>query len=299
MTKKCGRLKKSTAPKWRRLGLDHVRAGRYPCGLCGIETQLTKTHVPSQCAGNVGLVFRQFFLTGADQMLRPSRRYAGGLHVYGLCQDCNGLQARYEAAYGEFAQALYPCWIRGDLSIPNGRIELPSQEIAPGAIARSVAIGMFGLNAKLRELYPQLADSLCQRLDSIQLPRDIQLRLALARGTTARITGPVLGHGLLSGVGFSTMAQIYFPPLAWQFADDGPPVVLQKPSLLDRQGWADVSDWISYAPTDRRDLHSLGRSLPAVVHPTRDRERANDWTEVLANDLTFILGCDEVPDFRP
>ena len=69
-------------------------------------------------------------------------------------------------------------------------------------------------------------------------------------------------------------------------------------SLLDRQGWADVSDWISYATTDRRDLHLLVRSLPAVVHPTRDQERASDWTEVLANSMTFTLGCDEVQDFR-
>jgi hypothetical protein len=119
------------------------------------------------------------------------------------------------------SQALYPCWIRGDLSIPNGRIELPSQEIAPGAIARSVVIGMFGLNAKLRELYPQLADSLRQRLDSIQLPRDIQLWLALARGTTARITGHVLGHGLLSGVG-TTSASAPAPPRHRQlFVDRG------------------------------------------------------------------------------
>lgn len=270
MTKKRDRPKKAQPQSGRRLGLDHVRTGRYPCGLCGTKTRLTRTHVPPQCAGNTGLVFRQFFLTGADQMLRPGRRHIGGLHVYGLCGDCNGLQAQYDAAYGEFAQALYPYWIRGDILIPNGRMALPTQEVAPGAIARSVLIGMFGLNANLRMLYPQLADSLCQQLGSIQLPPDIQLRLALARGTAARVTGPVLGYGLLSRIGFSTMAQIYFPPLAWQLADDCPPSVLPRPSLLDRQGWADVSDWISYVPTDRRDLHSLARSLPAAAHPIYD-----------------------------
>lgn len=298
MTKKSDRPKGARPQGSHRMGLDHVRTGRYPCGLCGNKTRLTKTHVPPQCAGNTGLVFRQFFLTDADQILRPGKRQIGGLHVYGLCQDCNGLQAPYDAAYGEFAQALYPCWIRGDFSIPNGRMELPAQEITPGAIARSVVIGMFGFNANLRKLYPQLADSLSQRLDSIQLPHDIQLRLALARGTAARVTGPMLGHGP-TGVGFSTMAQIYFPPLAWQLADDCPPTVLQKPSLLDRQGWVDVSDWISYAPTDRRDLRSLVRSLPAAAHPFHDQERAGDWTELFADSITFILGCDEVPDFRP
>lgn len=172
----------------RRLGLDHVHRYRYPCGLCGAKTRLTKTHVPPQCAGNTGLVFRQFFLTSTDQILRRGSRQIGGLHVYGLRQDCNGLQALYEGAYGEFAQALYPCWIRRDLAIPGGRMELPDQEIAPGAIARSVLIGVFGLNANLRNLYPQLAESLCQRSDSIELPDDIQLRLALARGTTAGVT---------------------------------------------------------------------------------------------------------------
>lgn len=112
-----------------------------------------------------------------------------------------------------FAQALYPYWIREDILIPNGRIALPAQEVAPGAIIRSVLIGMFGLNANLQILYPRLANSLCRQLDSIQLPPGIQLRLALARGTAARVTGPVLGYSLLSRVGFSTMARIYFPPL--------------------------------------------------------------------------------------
>jgi hypothetical protein len=233
-------------------------------------------------------------------MLRQSRRTAGGLHVYGLCQDCNGLQARYDAAYGEFVQALYPCWIRGDLAIPGGRMEVPDQEIAPGAIARSVIIGMFGFNANLRKSHPQLADSLRQRIDSIELPSDIQLRLALARGTTARVTGPMLGYGLRTGVGFKTMAQIYFPPLAWQLADDDcPSSILQTPSLLDRQDWADVSGWMSYAPTDKRNLRSLVRSLPAVVHPKHEQTLASDWTELFADSITFLLGCDEVPDFRP
>jgi hypothetical protein len=297
VAKKRDRLK-GAQQRRRRLGLDHVRKHRYPCGLCGTETRLTKTHVPPQCAGNTGLVFRQFFLIGTGQILRRGGRQIGGLHVYGLCQDCNGLQALYDGAYGEFAQALYPCWIRGDLAIPGGRMEIPEQDIAPGAIARSVVIGMFGLNANLRELYPQLAISLCQRVDSIELPNDIQLRLALARGTTARVTGSMLGYGLLTGVGFSTMAQVYFPPLAWQLADDCPSSVLQKSSLLDRQGWADVSNWISYAPTHRRNLRSLARSLPAVVYPHHDQALASDWTELFADSITFILGCDEVPDFR-
>jgi hypothetical protein len=297
MANKRGRSKGPQPRSSYLVGLDRSRKRRYPCGLCGTKTQLTRTHVPPQCAGNTGLVYRRFWIS-RDQTLSHGRPQIGGLHVYGLCKKCNGIQALYDPAYCELARALYPCWIRGEVALPGGRMELPNPQIAPGAVARSVLVSMFGLNANLRMMYPQLAESLHQQADSIQLPVDVQLRLALARGTTARVTGPIFGHSIRTRIGFSTMAQIYFPPLAWQLADNNPPAIPNGPSLLDRQGWADVSNWIMSIPADRRNLHSLVRSLPAVVHPTHDARHAEDWSELFADSITFILGCNEVSDFR-
>lgn len=277
------------------IGLIRQRGLPYPCGLCGREEKLTQTHVPPRCAGNSNVVSRQSLLTRRE-ILHRSRSERGGLHVYGLCKRCNNLQSLYDEAYCDLARSLFPCWIRGGIVTSGNRMELPSQQIAPGVVARSILIGMFGLDANLRVLYPELADSLLHKADSLRLPGDLRLLLALARGTTARVTGSILGNNVVTMFGISTMAQVYFPPMAWQLVVDYP--VSLGPSLLDSQGWADVSKWLSYPPTNKYDLRKLVPSLPIVVHPTRDPQHASCWSEISSGDTTFIVECEHLPDFR-
>src|SRR5205814_2707893 len=113
----------------------------------------------------------------------------------------------------------------------------------------------------LRELYPELAAALVRRAAAVRLPADVRLRLALARGTQARVTGPIVGSFLIGQtpngrpLGIASHAQIYFPPLAWQLS-------YGDWDLLDLQGWADVSDWLERPADEVVALPDLCPKLP-------------------------------------
>lgn len=277
------------------LGLVRRHGTQHPCGLCGITAPMTKTHVPPQCAGNRGLVGR-WHVVSDGQQARRGRRLHGGLYVYGLCASCNNLASRYDAAYGELAAAVRGCWVISDVTIPSNRIALPAANVKPGAVARSILIGMFGIAPNLREIIPDTAHDLQQAASSVAPPGTADLRLALARGLRARLTGPVGGMFLFGTKingrppGVMTLAQVYFPPLAWQLADS-------EPSLLDVEGWAIVTSWLGYSPEDVVQLNELVPSLPLVVHPLHDAAaRAEAWTEMFSDQIAPILEADRVPE---
>lgn len=171
------------------LGLRLRHGEPADCGLCGQTVPLTRTHVPPQCAGNSQGVQRHYLQTvtadGVPTVVRARKSWAGGLYVYGLCGQCNSNAGRWDGAYGALATALRPCWSSGVLATPGGRIDLPSYEFSPSSVARSVLMGMFGVNRGLRARHPALAQGLLDAAEPLALPPDLRLRVALAKGTTA------------------------------------------------------------------------------------------------------------------
>jgi hypothetical protein len=273
-----------------------------PCGLCGSVTRLTKTHVPPKCAGNDHLVYRRSLVVN-NQIVRDGRALEGGLHVYGLCVDCNGIQSQYDNEYKKLKVTVQSCWVRGDLFVPK-KIALPARPINPGAVARTVLIGMFGLDTRLRELFPETAEALLLQHDSVKLPRELRLYVALCRGVRARVSGSILWIDAARAVGqggaqlgVHSRGQIYFPPLAWQLADLDPPPMPMEP-LLDRQGWVDVSNWLLLDPRHEQDLNTLVPSLPAVTYPNWDPEHPAGGIELFPSDSTFLLECEDVTSTR-
>lgn len=285
-----------------KLGLVRQKKEALACGLCGSSSPLTRTHIPPQCAGNRGLVGRRHFVLheGRAQL---SKRSPGGLYVYGLCASCNNLQSRFDDGYRELVAAVRHLWVRHGQFRTVGRLDLPDDEISPGAVARSVLIGFFGLSPHIRIRFPHLADQLLCGQPSVQLPTEVRLRFALARGAKARATGATAGyfyrprpsHG--GPVGIVNLGQVYFPPLAWQLAP--PPesrlLVSAPQSLLDREGWADVTAWLQRDPDDREKLSGLCSSLPAVMHPLHHPDEAEWWVEMFSEEITEFVECDNVP----
>jgi hypothetical protein len=225
------------------------------------------------------------------------------LYVFGLCADCNSFQSRFDGAYGELAKHVRNLWIRDWRIGTAGRVPLPNDEIRPGAVARSVLVGFLGLSPQLRVNFPEIAQQLLVDAPSVRLPAKLRLRLALARGTMARVTGSMAGFIAIGHapdedpVGIVNVGQVYFPPLAWQLAPPEPPALLIKPSrsLLDLQGWADVSSWLQYEPDVRRKLSSLCPTLPAVAHPRHHPAQAEWWVEMFSHKIIEILECDYLP----
>ena len=260
------------------------------CGLCGQRGRLTKTHTPPQCAGNRGHVRRFMVLSDAQNRARASTKMIGGIHFYGLCGRCNSsVQGRWDASYCVLAKELWPLAADKRIHLPAGRIKLPSVEIQPGAVARSVLASCFALNPNLRNIYPTLATDLIRNAATVTLEPPMDLFLALTRGPFARATGAIGGFYLLrpkirnKNIGVMSMAQIYFPPLAWQLAD------APESRLLELEGWSTVSSWLRFDPNDRAVLNELVPDLPLVVHPTRAPGGMDDWTELLSEEAAFVV----------
>lgn len=138
-------------------------------------TPLTKTHVPPRSAGNTGLVSRRTTLTlsrGGTQTARHSLPRIGGIHFYGLCVSCNQLQNLYDSAYVDLVDIALP-WLRTPLALPSGPREPTTAKIRPGAVARSVLIPMFGLNANLRHVAADVAAALHAETPSVTLPSNL------------------------------------------------------------------------------------------------------------------------------
>lgn len=275
------------------VGLRRRRRDDGPCGLCGSIGPLSRTHVPPQCAGNDHGVQRIYFhiiqANGEQALVRSNRRLHGGLYVYGLCGDCNSAASKWDVAYKQLSDILQSCWVKGSLIVPGNRIALPSAQCVPSAVARSVLMGLFGVNHVLRERFPDLAANLLNGLDPIDLPADVQLRVALARGTVGRLTGAMHSMKVLntqSGVIEKMLsdASVYFPPLAWQ-------LVSRESSYLDAQGWGDASSWLSAPIGERRSVSDLCHSLPLVQQPSQDPNEWDSFVHLYADTLTPIVEC--------
>jgi hypothetical protein len=271
------------------------------CGLCGISASMTKAHVPAQMAGNTTAVRSFRYVSRLSdpkdsfRVVRRSSSLDGGLWMYGLCEECNGVrQPPFEVAYKDFAGQLKGLWVRSNaLSVPNP-VTVPDVIFLPGAVARAVMTGMYAMNPRLRFLYPDVADALVRGDVSVTLPPDLRLRFAIARGTRARISGSDGGFLIMQTVkgkpvGFTSFGSIYFPPFAWQLVPDEAP-------LIDRQRWADVSAWLTISPDDERLFSTVCEpTLPLVMHPTHDPAYSRLWTEVRAPEFSESVECPDLP----
>jgi hypothetical protein len=277
------------APK--AMGHENTRRGR--CGLCGQVRPLTKTHVPPQCAGNRGRVKRFTIVSDDEHRAAATSRRIGGVHFFGLCSTCNGvIQGQWDRHYGELAKALWPFAVGTSLTLPGGNLAMSDMEIRPGAVARCVMAGAFALNPKLQDVHPALATELLTGTSTITMPAPLRLLMAITTGPFARVTGSIGGWYMFrpkvggKNLGIMSLAQIYFPPLAWQIAD------LDESILLQKERWQDVSDWLEMQPDASVSLSSLVPKLPTVTHPAQRPGGREDWVELLGDEACFIVESD-------
>lgn len=268
------------------IGHGSVRRGR--CGLCGRQRDLSKTHVPPRCAGNRGRVKRFTVVSDPEHRAAATTPRIGGIHFFGLCSGCNsGVQAGWDPAYCEMARALSAFVLGSPLLLPRGPLTMPADRVQPGAVARSVLVGALALNPRLRVVNPETATALLEGHDSVPLPPTLRLGLALTLGPIARVTGSIAGYQMFrpkvrgQNIGMMSLAQIYFPPLAWQLAD------ADRSVLFAHEGWVDVSDWLNRDPSIAVPLNRLVPRLP-VVHPHRV-SNGDDWVELLGDGACFIV----------
>jgi hypothetical protein len=145
---------------------------------------MTKAHVPPKCAGNQMLTKRYHLMVKGHEV-STGRPDPGGIHLPGHCIDCNGLASRYDAEYGAFAASLEPCWNKSlTLSLPK-QITVPDVDFDPGAVVRSILLGMCATGTLIEKQWPGLPISLTTG-EPVELPADMKLYLALARGRSAR-----------------------------------------------------------------------------------------------------------------
>ena len=151
---------------------------------------------------------------------------------------------------------------------------------------------MFGINLRLRLLFPELAHDLLHEPvpghGPIRWPDQLILRVGLTHPLLPNVG--VLSSGvwamrvLSERVVHFSFADIAFPPLVWTLvAPDDDNAAELGPQIT--HALADASDWVHYGP-DRTnvDLRSLTRALPAIALPLLTSR--NDWVELLTRDGT-------------
>jgi hypothetical protein len=269
---------------FRRLGLYRPR-GMGRCGLCGQQRKMTEAHVPPGAVGN-RVPFRERAQWVSDNNgARLSGWKPGGLSVYGLCGDCNSLTSdKADPAYIDFHRQV------SSLRSPSAQRLMPSPgmvpaRVAPRLVARSVLVGLFAINDRLQEHFPDLAHDLRADVDHLQLAEGLRLSLALADGPRARIGGPVGYMRVLNKREIHMpMAEVWFPPFAWCLGSSRS----TKPSLGPEitSTWGDVTDWIRYSPDLTTDLRNVVGPLPVVQPP---QFGADGWVILTGDEVMTAL----------
>ncbi|STZ24064.1 Uncharacterised protein [Mycolicibacterium aichiense] len=282
------------------LGLVDRRRTKKPCGICGIKKRMTQSHIPPRCAGNEMLVKRYRLVVNGNEV-DSGRQDPGGIHLYGLCGDCNSQAGQFDNSYGDFARQLQPLWIKSRQMYVPPMISMPSITFDPGAVVRSILLGMCATGPVVHRNWPDWPRQLFGATP-VEMPPGVRLFLALARGVTARVAGPIAGFPIVgpqlrrdaSGapVGINAVASVYFPPFAWELIYPG------ETSLTDER-WADVSKWTTIRPGDTRVLSELVPALPAVYHPWHDPSRNQNWLELFSSEITRIVECANVEGGPP
>ena len=238
---------------------------------------------------------------GRGTDVSPGRQDVGGIHLYGLCAKCNGKASKFDGAYGEFARAMDPLWFkRWQIHLPPLITTLPV-EFDPGSVVRSI-LGMCATGPLIKRHWAELPLQLATG-EPVEMPSEIRLYLALARGLTARVAGPILGYhaagpnhrkdSLGVPVGRGAVASVYFPPLAWEL------VLGTIESTLPDEGWADVSSWTEIRAGDTHSFSDLVAALPAVCHPKHHPTRHQHWLDLVDTEAAPIVQCANVKGGPP
>ena len=261
------------------------------CQLCRRSADLTRAHVPPQCAGNTGNGVARMRPYLHDEVMRHDSPKDGGLCLRTICRECNTLASQYDDAYGDFAQRVN----QGDrlkalsFALPGHSGGVPAVYVSPGRVARSLLHGMVALAPSLHLVHAELVDKLVRDEAEVRLPPGLQLRVARVRGPACRISS---AYSMMQVLGerqvYDVFAEICFPPLIWVLCSCSPPSESLGPSLVDRERWGDATDWIRYSRIAlRSDLRDVLDRLPVTVHPTR-RDRVN-WIEMSSPDHSYLL----------
>lgn len=262
---------------------------------------MTKAHVPPQCAGNSMLVPEYKLMSDGD-VVSIGRQRLGGIHFLGHCRPCNSrIGERYDKSYGEFADILRPSWVKDWRIACPPKIEVPDGAFNPGKVIRSILLGMCALTPFMQQYHSDFVKKLMSG-ESVALPGDLKLYLALARGMSARVNGTVAGFYIggpkqkrgVDGLprGINAVASVYFPPLAWELVHDGT-------SIVGEDGWVDVSEWSERAPCETHQVSEFFTELPVVAHPQHTPGDHEYWIELFANDLAPFSECMNILNQNP
>jgi hypothetical protein len=211
----------------------------------------------------------------------------GGLWLRTLCQQCNHLASKYDEAYGDLAKQISRVdRLQSKAVALPASAGVPGVPVAPGRVARSVLLGMVAVAPSFGLVHQRFLDELMGDGD-LRLPSGLQLRVARVQHLQCRVSSAYWMQQIL-GVRqhYDVFAEICFYPFLWVLHSSSPRSL--GPSLVDREGWGDATDWVCYDPTVvRADLRDVLRGLPVTVHPTR-RDR-NNWMELLGDEGSYVL----------
>lgn len=151
----------------------------------------------------------------------------------------------------------------------------------------------FALNPQLRTLFPDVAKGLSLNRPG-PLPDELDLRLAVAIGRRARVTGSMAGFYLFGPrsrgrpIGVMSHAQMHFAPLAWQL------VSADAADLLDAEGWPSIRDWATWGDSTGANLDELLQPLPPVRLAREHPEHGWTWSELLTDGNCFVVECGDI-----
>ncbi|MEU4651680.1 hypothetical protein [Nocardia fluminea] len=256
---------------------------------------MTKAHLPPRCAGNDNAVTRSNWMVAGDTVTL-GRAEGGGIWFRGQCVRCNSQAAPFDLAVGELASHLRPLWLAASSTSASTMMPLPAVTFQPGAVARSIVLGMSAVSPGILQRWPDVR-RLLDPAAPAALPSGMKLYVAMTRGRTAWVSGHLCGFynagprapqrtkegqpRLLNAV-----ASVFFPPLAWQLVEDGA-------EMLDEQRWADISQFLSIPPGNTHNLHEFARELPLVRHPSHEVNGDDEWM-ILVEDTPTIIECLDV-----
>lgn len=246
---------------------------------------MTEAHVPPRGIGNDRRARERAQWVTSAGGARLSGWKPGGLSVYGLCRDCNHLTSdKADPAYIDFHNAVLKLWAPSQRFLRQpGMVPAP---VAPGLVARSVLAGMYAINDRLQELFPELAAMLIAERRDMRLPEGLTLRLGLTDGTWSRIGGPVGYMQVLSQRRtHMPLAEIWFPPLAWCLRSTRSTDDFLGPELTEN--WADVTDWVRYGPDLSTDLRNVAGPLPLVRPP---QFGGDEWIVLTGDAMAALEG---------
>ena len=272
-----------------------TRKGRYECGVCGSVAKMSKAHVPPQCSGNTEEVTRSRWLAHNGRV-EHGRDETGGIWFKGICRKCNTAAGKFDGAYATLADALRPFWEASltQIAVTVSGVPVPNVSIYPGAVGRSVLLGMCATTPMIRRNWPRVNHLLSGR--PVALPRDYRLYLAVAQGRSAWVSGTTAGHytdhrgGSDEPQVVMSMSSIFFPPLAWQ---------LVAADARQPDGWADVSSWLAYDSTEQMELGALVSQLVFDCHPRHNPGGDRDWIDHLQTDVSAVIESFDITNSDP